>query len=143
MALTTCTPTGIVGAKTVAWGDTTCNALRALYDLWTLAQGGHTDAEAAQIFRRLGPVSSYPRSWMFPKQPSSETEWDDDDALTHLGRLVVGPDKAYGVGTTAWAAAVNDAETTPDLGRTPYWTRHVKVVMRFGLRPSHQTQNAA
>ncbi len=111
VVLTTYTPSGFVGAKTTAWCDTTRNAPRDLYDLWALAQGGHINTEAAHTFRRFGPTASYPRSWMFPKRPPSNGEWED--ALAHLGRLAVGPDEAYETVTTAWAAAVNNAETTP------------------------------
>ncbi len=109
--LTTYTPAGFVGAKTSAWCDTTRNAPRDLYDLWALAQGGHINAEAARIFRKFGPSSSYPRTWMLPKKPPGSAEWED--ALGHLGRLPVGPDEAYETVTSAWAAAVVETEATP------------------------------
>lgn len=101
--LTTYTPAGFAGAKTVAWCDTTRNAPRDLYDLWALARAGHLTAEAARIYKRNGPSYDLPRRWAFPAQPPSPAEWLA--ALGHQCIPMVGPDEAFDTVVAAWEAA--------------------------------------
>lgn len=108
LRLTTFAPAGFVGAKTAAWCDTTRNAPRDLYDLWALAERGHVNADAAEVFRKCGPTSSYPASWLLPKKPPSQNEWWDK--LGHQGRVRVDPDQAFEVVQDAWAVATSEAE---------------------------------
>jgi len=107
VTMMTFTPAGFVGAKTMAWCDSTRNAPRDLYDLWALAEAGHIGSDAAQTFRQFGPTSGYPQKWMFPKPPTP-TAWED--ALAHLGRLQVGPEQAYDTVVQAWASAIVGVE---------------------------------
>jgi predicted nucleotidyltransferase component of viral defense system len=113
--LTTFTSAGFVGAKTDAWCDRTRNAPRDLYDLWALAEAGHIDSDAALVYRRHGATGHYPRRWMFPEQPPTDTEWND--ALSHQCNPLVDPTEAYATVVGAWTTAVDEAERIAVTGR--------------------------
>lgn len=108
IVLTTYTAQSFVGAKTVAWCDTSRNAPRDLYDLWALAEAGHITAEAAVLYRRHGPSNSFPNQSVFPSKPPTEQEWTD--ALGHQCVVQVGPRQAYDTVVAAWARAAKLAE---------------------------------
>lgn len=57
-ALTVPTPAGFAAAKAAAWHHR--RASRDLWDLWALADRGHLDAEAANLYARLGPTNHRP-----------------------------------------------------------------------------------
>jgi predicted nucleotidyltransferase component of viral defense system len=102
----TYTAAAFVGAKTVAWAETTRNAPRDLYDLWALARAGHINAEAAELFKRYGPTGAYPERWLFPRQAPTEQHWKD--ALAHQCRLRVTAAEAYGTVVQEWGVALAD-----------------------------------
>ena len=100
VTMTTLTGAGFVCAKTVAWCDETRNAPRDLYDLWALDQHGLINTAAADLFKRLGPTGGYPRDWMLPAAPPTETEWQT--ALAHQCIPQVTAAAAHEAVTTAW-----------------------------------------
>ncbi|MEO7979797.1 MAG: nucleotidyl transferase AbiEii/AbiGii toxin family protein [Sporichthyaceae bacterium] len=86
-------------SKTAAWHDR--HAPRDLYDLWGLSALGALDADAAELFARLGPTGHPPRPWMF-RDPPAAADW-----TTQLGgqtRIAVGAAAALDVVRKAWAA---------------------------------------
>ncbi len=98
--LTVPTLAGFAAAKTAAWHDR--RAPRDLYDLWGLAQLGALNADAAEVFARLGPTGRPPAPWMFDEAPRIR-DWQ-----TQLGgqtRVAVGPTEALTTVGTAWAQA--------------------------------------
>jgi len=107
VTLTTYTAESFVGAKTVAWCDTSRNAPRDLYDLWALAEAGYITAKAAAIYRHHGPSNSFPNRSAFPNTPPTEQEWTD--ALGHQCILQVGPTQAYDTVVAAWVRAAKQA----------------------------------
>ena len=106
--MTTLTSAGFVGAKTTAWCDTTRNAPRDLYDLWALDRAGLIDADAARLFRRLGPTGGYPRERMLPTAPPTEAEWQA--ALAHQCIPQVTAHEAHEAVTAAWHRAITAAD---------------------------------
>ncbi len=93
------TRAAFAAAKTAAWHDR--HAARDLYDLWGLARLGALDAEAADLFARLGPTGRPPSPWMFDRAPAIE------DWRVQLGaqtRLTIEPDDALTVVKGAWGA---------------------------------------
>lgn len=78
------TPAAFVAAKLAAWHDR--QAPRDLYDLWALAQAGHVDHEAIDLYVRLGPTGRPPAEREFGETPSS-ARWSA--ALDHQGRTRV------------------------------------------------------
>lgn len=96
--LETLTPAGFVAAKTAAWCER--NTARDLYDLWALADAGHIDQKAADVFRKLGPTGRVPSAAVMPAQPPSEAEWVA--SLGHQCRLQVNAKQAHTVVLRAW-----------------------------------------
>lgn len=106
-SLRTYTPLAFVCAKTSAWTDATRNAPRDLYDLWALSTQGWINAEAAQLYKSMGPTGSYPFPSLLPSRPPSPAEWQA--GLAHQCRVQVEADEAYDVVKRAWANAVQRA----------------------------------
>lgn len=91
--------------KTATWFDR--HAPRDLYDLWGLARIGALNAEAAELFRRLGPTGSFPSAWMFDRAPLDD-EWRSQ--LAAQTRLTVTPSEAIESVRSAWSAVVAEFE---------------------------------
>jgi len=98
------TRAAFAASKAVAWYDRA--APRDLYDLWALAGIGALDAEALDLWMRLGPTGRAPTSDMFATAPV-EASWRAQ--LAGQTRLTVTPDEALDVVRSAWAAAGADA----------------------------------
>lgn len=92
------TPSGFVAGKTAAWVER--NAPRDLYDLWALAEEGHFSADALEVFRKYGPTGRAPSLAIMPASPPPETQWTR--ALSHQGRIKVGPGEAFVRVRDAW-----------------------------------------
>lgn len=107
--LTTYTAEGFVGAKTIAWCDTTRNAPRDLYDLWALAERGLINGAAAAVYRKHGPTGGFPGASAFPQRPPSSDQWQA--ALGHQCIPLVGPDEAFETVISAWERAARDASS--------------------------------
>lgn len=86
--------------KTVTWMDRA--AARDLYDLWLLADVGAINAEAAQLFARLGPTTRVPSDDLF-RQPPDESRWRRD--LAGQTRLTVTAAEALVAIRSAWRIA--------------------------------------
>lgn len=99
--LTMFTRPAFAAAKTAAWHDR--GAARDLYDLWGLAGIGALDAEAADLFVRLGPTGRPPASWMFDRPPSP-ADWRAQ--LGGQTRIAVSAGEALDVVREAWTQAV-------------------------------------
>jgi predicted nucleotidyltransferase component of viral defense system len=82
------TPAGFVASKLAAWSQR--GAPRDLYDLWALAEAGYVDAEAAKVFRRLGPYTDVSKV-SFARLPTDRS-WLDD--LGHQCVTAVTPEEA-------------------------------------------------
>ncbi|GGF47952.1 hypothetical protein GCM10010922_24770 [Microbacterium sorbitolivorans] len=80
-----------VAAKLSAWVNR--SAPRDLYDLWALATRGDMDADAVALFATHGPFTDAKRI-SFNHVPNRE-RWHT--ALSHQGRVHVGPDEAADV----------------------------------------------
>lgn len=106
--LSTYTPAGFVCAKTSAWMDSSRNAPRDLYDLWALGARGDITADAAALFRRLGPTGGYPRPSTLPKTAPTRSEWHDSLGRQCIPR--VGPSEAHDAVLAAWENAVVEDE---------------------------------
>ncbi|SDH14656.1 Nucleotidyl transferase AbiEii toxin, Type IV TA system [Klenkia brasiliensis] len=104
--LTTPTAPAFAAWKTVTWMDR--HAPRDLYDLWGLGRAGHIDAEAALLFRKHGPTAGPVQPWMFDRAPG-RTDWTT--ALSHQGRIEVGPEEARDQVRAWWNDAVAAAST--------------------------------
>jgi predicted nucleotidyltransferase component of viral defense system len=102
--LRTLTATAFAAAKTVAWAER--HAARDLYDLWALGEHGYIDAEAADLFTRLGPTGGAVRPWMFDRAPDEEA-WQS--ALGHQGVVRVPADEALTVVRDRWQRATRPA----------------------------------
>lgn len=90
-SLCTLSTPAFVASKLAAWHDR--RAARDLYDLWALGVSGCFDAEAAELFARLGPVGRAVPT--FDPPPTSDA-WVA--ALAHQGRLrVTAAEAARGV----------------------------------------------
>lgn len=87
--LRTLTAAGFAAAKLSTWMER--HAPRDLYDLWALAERGHIDAEAVEVFVRKGPTGRPPGAWVFDSTPD-EAAWLR--ALGHQTRLRVTASKA-------------------------------------------------
>lgn len=99
-SLRTLTAPAFAAAKAVAWAER--HAARDLYDLWALGEHGHIDAEAADLFTRLGPTGGAVRSWMFDRAPD-EGAWQA--ALGHQGVVRVSGGEALAVVRDRWEQA--------------------------------------
>lgn len=88
--------------------DQTRNAPRDLYDLWALAQAGWINADAAHLYKKLGPIGSYPTEAALPKRPPTQKDWEA--ALSHQCRIQVDADVAFSSEIQAWTAAVREAD---------------------------------
>jgi predicted nucleotidyltransferase component of viral defense system len=98
--LTTLTAAAFAAAKTVAWAER--RAARDLYDLWALGEHGYIDADAAELFARLGPTGNEVRPWMFDRAPDEGT-WQT--ALGHQGVVRVSAEQALAAVRARWARA--------------------------------------
>lgn len=87
--------------KTVAWLDRA--AMRDLYDLAVLARLGAIDAEAADLFARLGPTAQPPSDRHFREMVPDEDRWRRE--LTGQARLEVTAAEALAQVRAAWHAA--------------------------------------
>ncbi|MDP1878076.1 MAG: nucleotidyl transferase AbiEii/AbiGii toxin family protein [Actinomycetota bacterium] len=87
-----------VAWKTTAWLDR--RSPRDLWDLAALAQRGAVDAEAAMLFRRLGPYTSQPSEASLPSAPS-EDAWRQE--LAHQTRLTLTAADARAEVVRAWS----------------------------------------
>ncbi len=92
-------PTAAVFAawKTVAWADR--RASRDLFDLWSLAQAGLIDHNAADLYRRFGPTNKPPSANLFTTAPD-QASWIRE--LAAQTRLVVTAEEALGTVRKAW-----------------------------------------
>jgi len=79
------------------------HAPRDLHGLWALAERGHIDAEAVEVFVRSGPTGRPPAAWVFDAAPD-EDAWRR--ALGHQTRLRVTAEAALGATRDAWMNAV-------------------------------------
>jgi len=95
--MTTLTAAAFAAAKTVAWNER--HAARDLYDLWALGEHGYMDAEAAELFVRLGPTGGEVQPWMFERAPD-EQAWQT--ALGHQGVVRVSAQEALSVVRDRW-----------------------------------------
>lgn len=98
------TAASFVASKLAAWSDR--GAARDLYDLWVLAEASKITAEALDIFRRLGPLTSASKV-SFVGVPT-HTEWTR--ALGHQCLVRVTPDVAVAVVEAALESAAGGAE---------------------------------
>ncbi|WP_349426905.1 nucleotidyl transferase AbiEii/AbiGii toxin family protein [Microbacterium sp. LWS13-1.2] len=82
------TAAAFVASKLSSWSDR--QASRDLYDLWAMSERGLIDAEAVDLFGRLGSYTSA-ASVPFTNIPS-DAEWNA--ALSHQGMIRIGPGDA-------------------------------------------------
>lgn len=94
------TAAAFVASKLSAWSDR--QASRDLYDLWALSERGLIDADAVELFGRVGPHTSAAKV-SFARLPS-DAEWDA--ALGHQGIIRIGPRDAAKAVRDAIAAAL-------------------------------------
>jgi len=102
-SMTTLTAAAFAAAKTVAWIER--HAERDLYDLWALGEHGYIDAEAADLFARLGSTGGAVQPWMFDRAPT-EKSWQT--ALAHQGVVRVSAAEALGVVSARWESAIRE-----------------------------------
>jgi predicted nucleotidyltransferase component of viral defense system len=99
--LTVPTPAGFAAAKAVAWHHR--RASRDLWDLWALAGRGHLDAEAADLYARLGPTNRRPDPVDYADAPD-QARWERD--LGGQTRLAVTAVEAASVVAKAWERVI-------------------------------------
>lgn len=99
--LRTLTAAGFAAAKLTTWMER--HAPRDLYDLWALAERGHIDKEAVEVFVRYGPTGRPPADWIFAGAPDQDA-WRR--ALGHQTRLRVTASEARAIARDTWARAV-------------------------------------
>jgi hypothetical protein len=73
--LTVPTAAGFAAAKAVAWHDRRTS--RDLWDLWALAERGHLDKPAAELYARLGPTNHPPDPADYATPPE-QSQWERD-----------------------------------------------------------------
>lgn len=95
--LITPTAAGFAGAKASAWRDR--RASRDLWDLWALAERGHLDQEAADLYARLGPTNQRPAPEDYDPAPN-QSRWERD--LAGQTRLTVTATEAAQIVAAAW-----------------------------------------
>jgi predicted nucleotidyltransferase component of viral defense system len=91
------TAVGFAAAKAVAWHAR--RASRDLWDLWALADRGHLDAEAADLYARLGPTNRRPDPADYADAPA-QARWERD--LGGQTRLTVTAAEAASAVAKAW-----------------------------------------
>ena len=91
------TAAGFAAAKAVAWHHR--RASRDLWDLWALAGRGHLDAEAADLYARLGPTNRRPDPVDYVDAPV-QARWERD--LGGQTRLTVTAVAAASAVAEAW-----------------------------------------
>lgn len=100
--LTVPTQAAFAAWKTSAWMDRA--ASRDLFDLWSLAETGAIDGEAADLFGRYGPMTNPPDERIFSAAPD-ETAWRRD--LGAQTRLKITAKEALAVVRAAWMSAAS------------------------------------
>lgn len=100
--LTVPTQASFAAWKTAAWMDRA--ASRDLFDLWSLAESGAINSEAADLFIRYGPMTNPPDERIFSAAPD-ETVWRRD--LGSQTRLNVTAKEALAAVRTAWLSAAS------------------------------------
>jgi predicted nucleotidyltransferase component of viral defense system len=100
--LTVPTRAAFAAWKASAWMDRA--ASRDLFDLWSLAEIGAIDGEAADLFSRYGPMSRPADEGAFSVAPD-ETVWRRD--LGAQTRVTVTADEALAVVRAAWKSAAS------------------------------------
>lgn len=93
-------------SKTATWVDRL--APRDLWDLWALSGVGAIDADAAALFRRLGPTNQLPGAYRFNRAPS-DAEWQAQ--LAGQTRLSVSATEALKAVREAWRQASRPARS--------------------------------
>jgi hypothetical protein len=106
------TAAGFAAAKAVAWYSR--HASRDLWDLWALAERGHLDAEAADLYARLGPTNHRPDPADYA-EPPSQARWERD--LGAQIRLTVTAADAAEVVAEAWRSTRASAAKSPGCDR--------------------------
>ncbi|GAA4693828.1 hypothetical protein GCM10023215_34180 [Pseudonocardia yuanmonensis] len=95
------TPAGFAAAKAVAWHDR--HASRDLWDLWALAERGHLDTAAAELYARLGPTNHRPDPDDY-SDPPDQAQWQRD--LGAQIRLTVSAADAAAAVAHAWSQLI-------------------------------------
>jgi predicted nucleotidyltransferase component of viral defense system len=95
------TAAGFAAAKAVAWHDR--RASRDLWDLWALAGRGYLDAEAADLYARLGPTNRRPDPVDYADAPA-QARWEGD--LGGQTRLTVTAVEAAAAVAKAWERVI-------------------------------------
>lgn len=94
-------------SKTATWFDR--HAARDLWDLWALDRIGAIDAEAAALYRRLGPTNRPPALHDFTTAPT-QADWQNQ--LGGQTRLTISPEEALTAVHNAWAQAIKPTRET-------------------------------
>lgn len=100
--LRTLTAAGFAAAKLATWMER--RAPRDLYDMWALAERGHVDATAVEVFVSRGPTARPPGAWVFDTD-LDEATWRR--ALGHQTRLRVSAMQALDAVRAAWRRAAS------------------------------------